>query len=139
MKCKTCGTDHRGVAKHGGYCLDHQERRAEAAEARAASKSELIDIIIATWEQMTERLLDSEAQRNTAWSELREIREAIHADENEATSDEVRRVVAELARKLEQAQRVCAYWLEDGRFLVANSPAHKAAVDMLREVSNYAA
>lgn len=34
MKCKTCGIDHRGVAKHGGYCLDHQEKRAEAAEAR---------------------------------------------------------------------------------------------------------
>lgn len=36
MKCKTCGTEHRGIPKHGGYCLDHQEQRAEAAELRAA-------------------------------------------------------------------------------------------------------
>lgn len=35
MKCKVCGTDHRGVARHGGYCLDHQERRAQVAETRA--------------------------------------------------------------------------------------------------------
>lgn len=42
MKCKTCGTDHRGVAKHGGYCLDHQEKRAEAAEAHAAMLQECL-------------------------------------------------------------------------------------------------
>lgn len=39
-------------------------------------------------------LLDARAQRDTAWQELREIREAIKADENESTADEVRSLVS---------------------------------------------
>lgn len=39
-------------------------------------------------------LLDARTQRDTAWRELREIREAIKADENESTADEVRSLVA---------------------------------------------
>lgn len=45
MKCKVCGTDHRGVARHGGYCLDHQEKRAEAAEARVAELEARIEAL----------------------------------------------------------------------------------------------
>jgi hypothetical protein len=37
-----------------------------------------------------------ESQRDTAWAELREIREAIKADENESTADMVRFRMAEL-------------------------------------------
>lgn len=40
-------------------------------------------------------LLNARSQRDTAWQELREIREAIKADENESTADEVRSLVAE--------------------------------------------
>lgn len=42
------------------------------------------------------------AQRDNAWQELREIREAISANPEESTADEVRRVVAERDRDLVQ-------------------------------------
>jgi hypothetical protein len=42
----------------------------------------------------------AEAQRDTAWAELREIREAIPANTEESTADEVRRVVAQCDKLL---------------------------------------
>jgi len=42
--------------------------------------------------QSIEKLIE---QRNTAWAELREIRDTISADREEATADEVRRVIVQ--------------------------------------------
>lgn len=44
-------------------------------------------------------------QRDTAWQELREIREAIHANPEESTADEVRRVAAHRDKILNALQR----------------------------------
>lgn len=45
-------------------------------------------------------LLDARLQRDTAWRELREIREAIKADENESTADEVRSLIVKSGKLL---------------------------------------
>lgn len=62
MKCKTCGTDHRGVAKHGGYCLAHQEQRAEAAESRIRDLEMIMGIGDAHIKTLTERISALEAE-----------------------------------------------------------------------------
>lgn len=95
--------------------LDEIIQRAEAAEARAAAKSELIDSILSTWEPMAERLLDAEARsakletdNDEMQSYINEIRVALHTEKDELTIDAVRRVISEryeLARKLETAQQ----------------------------------
>ena len=45
-------------------------------------------------------------QRDTAWSELREIREAIKANHEESTADEVRRVVTQRDKLLSAAKNL---------------------------------
>lgn len=60
MKCKVCGTEHRGIPKHGGYCLDHQENRAEASEARAAQAEQERNELLAKLEQ--EQMLIAELE-----------------------------------------------------------------------------
>jgi uncharacterized coiled-coil DUF342 family protein len=52
-------------------------------------------------DEANKRAAQLRAERDEAWQELREIRTAINADDNESTADEAR----SMARKLEQAQR----------------------------------
>jgi hypothetical protein len=88
-----------------------------------------------TWEQtmmqavgedgpksVVEAIETIKAERDTAWCELREIREAISANPEESTADEVRRVVAErdaLAAQVEalrideEAIEGCLAWLSE--------------------------
>lgn len=113
MKCKTCGTDHRGVAKHGGYCLDHQEQRAESAEAALQA--------------VMTRAAQLEAERDEAQREIQQIRTMLddgETDESITAIEMVKRMHAqcyEFSRQLEQAQQQIAQltikarhvWLDD--------------------------
>lgn len=95
------------------------ERITSAKTEYTAQLKQTGNVSFTIW--LLNRAEAAEAQRDTAWSELREIRTAINADDNESTSDEVRRVVherdelraafigqvktiEELRRQLEQAQ-----------------------------------
>lgn len=56
--------------------------------------------------QLREHADKTQAQRDNAWQELREIREAIGANPEESTADEVRRVVAERDKALAQVEQL---------------------------------
>lgn len=56
--------------------------------------------------ELDRQLSSSNAQRDNAWQELREIREAIGANPEESTADEVRRVVAGRDKALAQAEQL---------------------------------
>lgn len=47
------------------------------------------------WDLQSNELAKVKAERDTAWAELKEIREAIQANPEESTADEVRRVIAQ--------------------------------------------
>lgn len=55
-----------------------------------------IKVELETLDQQIAKRLGAERQRDAAWQELREIREAIKADENESTADMVRFRMSEL-------------------------------------------
>ena len=97
--------------------LVEQVNRAEAAEARAADlletnrkQAEEIETVRAERNAINayavaenERAKNAESERDTAWTELRVIRNIIGADDNEATSDEVARKFNALRAQLEHA------------------------------------
>lgn len=121
-KVDLCGTQTADA--NGGYCSYHQRERAEAAEAIAnTALSDKWRIMPdedgecgETWraafadcdmsrmdaEARAEQL---EAERDTAWTELRVIRKTIGADDDEATSDEVSRLFGKLTAERDEAQR----------------------------------
>lgn len=71
--------------------------------------NEIMQVFSSDVYEIVQRAEASEAERDTAWAELREIRRLIDADKDEATSDEVQRVVHQrddLRQKLEQAQKL---------------------------------
>lgn len=47
------------------------------------------------WDLQSNELAKVKAERDTAWAELKEIRESIQANPEESTADEVRRVIAQ--------------------------------------------
>lgn len=56
------------------------------------------------WQRTARKLIDVTKQRDTAWAELREIREAINASNEEATVDEVCRVASQCNALHEQVE-----------------------------------
>lgn len=85
------------------------------------------------------RAAQLEAERDAFAAE----NDAIHRAVNEmcgtdtSTIEAVQHVINErdeARRQLEQARQVCAYWLHDARFIVANTKEHNEAVEMLKVV-----
>lgn len=60
----------------------------------------------------TSELQDLKAERDTAWAELKEIREAIQANPEESTADEVRRVIAQKKQLLKMVDYARNDYLE---------------------------
>lgn len=121
--------------------------RAEAAEARAAALEDTLQKQLAIRDDLVIRVNELEAERNELARKLEQARNREQMDravmtEASAKIDELRQEardsagrIVTLMAELEQAKQVCTYWLHDGRFLVANSQEYKAAVEMLRTVS----
>ena len=88
-------------------------KRAEAAEARAAAKTELIDDILATWEPMTERLLQAKDERDEARRQL---------EQAQAQIKELSEQLAEIALKYPNLIKITLFestspvdWREEAR------------------------
>lgn len=63
---------------------------------------------------LNERIRQAEQQRDTAWQELREIRQQINANPEEATTDEAARVVAQ-RDKLLATLKECLPYISEAR------------------------
>jgi prefoldin subunit 5 len=81
--------------------------RLHDAEAERDMLTRRVESLQATLTTVNNDADEARAERNTAWAELRVIRQTIGADENEATSDEVARIVANLNAALDKGQINC--------------------------------
>lgn len=95
----------------------HEADRIEAAAQRMAAMFEdgyggnglrLIDLLESAQSS------ESAQQRDAAWAELREIRNAINANAEESSLDEVRRVVAQRDELLSAAEYALEWMLQHG-------------------------
>ncbi len=100
--------DPRRIKAERAACINFTTEELEAGlpekhrEAERIWETTLMEAIGADGpKSVTEAINTLKLQRDTAWRELREIREAIKADENESTADEVRSLVAkfDIARR----------------------------------------
>lgn len=109
MKCKICGTDHRGVAKHGGYCLDHQEDRAEAAEARADMLQEALGPNARILNKRRDEIIAQlEAERDEARMELQRIRTMLDEGETDDSITAIEMVKRMHSQCYELARQIAA-------------------------------
>lgn len=79
------------------------------------------------------------AERDVAWQELREIREAISANPEESTADEARRVVSQkenLHSAIGQFQGQSNHWHQHSQQLTAQNAELVAQVERLNNFSN---
>lgn len=67
--------------------------------------AEIFDQIRDQRDAAIKRAAQLEAERDTAWTELRVIRKTIGADDNEATSDEISRLFGKLTAERDEARR----------------------------------
>lgn len=106
----------------------------DCPHGRQVGKCDTCDLIKAELE-----LQEVEAERDNAWQELREIREAIGANPEESTADEVRRVVAQkdnLHKAMEQFQAQSTHWHQQSQQLAAELASLAAFRDEVVGVMN---